>query len=126
MRAVVNADTPASQSYADGRATPLASDTVDDWPARASAAVVEYVAKVRDKTTGPALAASRNVVYFAAIGLIALVAVILFLLLLIRLLVSVTAYLPFVELGESWLAYVLLGAVFLLAGLVMWRKKEAR
>ena len=126
MRAVVNADTPASPSPTDDRTRSLTSEPVDDWPARASATVVEYVAKVRDKTTGPALAASRNVVYFAAVALIAFVAVILLLLLLVRVLVAVTAYLPFVEQGESWLAYLVLGAVFLLAGLFMWRKKEPR
>ncbi len=125
MPPVVNAEMPASRSD-DDRARSLTSDVVDDWPARASATVVEYVATVRGKTTGPALAASRTVVYFAAIGLIAIVAAILLLLLLVRVLVSATAYLPFVDEGESWLAYLVLGAVFLLGGLIMWRKKEAR
>jgi hypothetical protein len=123
---MVDAQRPVSQSPADGQASPFAADAVDDWPARASATVVQYVGTVRDKTTGPALVASRNAVYFLAMGLIAFVAVILLLLLSIRMLVSVTAYLPVVEPGESWMAYLILGGIFLLAGMILWRKKEVR
>lgn len=98
----------------------------EDWPARASATIVEYVGTVRDKTTGPALAASRNVVYFVAIGLIALIVLIVLLVLLVRVLVSVTAYAPFVEAGETWLAYMILGGLFIIGGMLLWWKKEAR
>ena len=126
MRPMVNAETPASRATADDHVQSVTAEPIDDWPARASATVVQYVGTVRDKTTGPALVASRNVVYFVAIGLIAFVAAILALLLLVRILVSVTAYLPFVEAGESWLAYLILGVIFLASGLLLWRKKEAR
>ncbi|MDH3682581.1 MAG: phage holin family protein [Acidimicrobiia bacterium] len=98
----------------------------EDWPARASATVVQYVGTVRDKTTGPALEASRNVVYAVAMGLIAFVVAILTLVLLFRMLVAATAYLPSVEEGESWLAFLIVGALFLIGGLVLWRKKEPR
>lgn len=97
----------------------------DDWPARASATIVEYVGTVRDKTTGPALSASRSVVYILAMALIAVVVAILGLVLAVRVLVSATAYVPGVELGETWLAYLILGVLFILGGLVLWRKKEA-
>lgn len=97
----------------------------DDWPARASATVVQYVGTVRDKTTGPALAASRSVVYVLAMALIAVVVAILGLVLLVRVLVSATAYVPGVEQGETWLAYFILGALFILGGMFLWRKKEA-
>ncbi|MGI9613486.1 MAG: hypothetical protein ACR2QO_11285 [Acidimicrobiales bacterium] len=123
---MVNADIPASQSPADGQTDSFVPENVDDWPARASATVVQYVGTVRDKTTGPAMVASRSVVYYAAMGLIGVVAAILLLLLSVRILVSVTAYAPFVEAGESWLAFLILGFVFLLAGMIMWRMKEAR
>jgi hypothetical protein len=101
------------------------SGETDDWPARASATIVQYVGTVRDKTTGPALAASRNMVYLLAIGLIGLVVAILGLVLVIRLLVVATSYVPGVNPDETWLAYLILGAFFLLAGVVLWRKKEA-
>jgi uncharacterized membrane protein len=123
---MVDAQTPTSHSPADGQATSLLNGDTDDWPARATATVVDYVGTVRDKTTGPALLASRDVVYFAAIGLIAAVAGVISLVLVIRLLVVASGYLPFVESGESWFAYLVLGFVFALIGLIMWRKKEPR
>lgn len=104
--------------------TPTSTDE-EDWPAKASATVVQYVGTVRDKTTGPALRLSRNLVYFAAMGMIASVVLILALVMLVRLLVSATAYVPSVEEGETWLAYLILGVVFIGAGMFLWRKKEA-
>lgn len=101
-------------------------DDAEDWPARASATIVQYVGTVRDKTTGPALVASRYAVYFLAIGLIATALLILLLVLLVRLLVAATALLPFIESGEVWLAYYILAALFVLLGAWMWRKKEPR
>ena len=98
----------------------------DDWPARAAATITQYVGTVRDKTTGPALTASRNIVYAIAMALIAFMLLILLLVLMVRMLVSVTAYVPGVEAGETWLAYFILGAVFGLAGMLLWRKKEPR
>ncbi len=96
----------------------------DDWPARASATIVEYVGTVRDKTTGPALAASRNLVYLLAIGLISIIVAILGLVLIVRLLVVATGYVPSVDPGETWLAYLIIGAIFVLMGSWLWRKKE--
>jgi hypothetical protein len=96
----------------------------DDWPARASDTIVEYVGLVRSKTTGPALVASRNVVYLVPIGLIGVMLAILLLVLVVRVLVVATAYVPGVELGEPWLAYFVLGGILLLAGAFLWRKKE--
>lgn len=95
----------------------------DDWPAKASATVVRYVSTVRDRTTGPALGASRIAVYGLAMVLIAMVALVLFLLLVVRLLVVSTGYLPFVDAGESWLAYYILAVIFIAIGAFAWRKK---
>lgn len=106
------------------RTEPLIDDVGSDWPAKASATIVEYVGTVRNKTTGPALAASRNVVYMLAMGLIGVVVAILGLVLLVRVLVSVTAYVPSVDEGETWLAYLILGAIFMVGGAILWRKKE--
>lgn len=61
-----------------------------------------------------------------AVGLIALVVAVLLLVLVVRLMASLTAWLlPFIEDGEIWGSYLLLGLLFLLGGLVLWRKKEA-
>ncbi|MGI9594900.1 MAG: hypothetical protein ACR2QK_01995 [Acidimicrobiales bacterium] len=101
-----------------------AHEAQDDWPAKASATVVEYVGTVRDKTTGPALVASRYLVYAIAMVLIALMLAVLLLVLLIRLLVTATALFPFVEEGEAWMAYYIVGAIFVIGGAVLWRTKE--
>lgn len=103
-----------------------AADGADDWPAKASATIVQYVGTVRAKTTGPALVASRYAVYVLAMALIAMVLAVVLLVLLIRLLVTATGLLPFVEEGETWLAYYIVAAIFVLAGAVLWRKKEPR
>lgn len=103
-----------------------AQELEEDWPARASATVVQYVGTVRDKTTGPALVASRIAVYVLAMILISMVLAILLLVLFVRLLVSLTSLLPFIETGETWLAYYILGGIFILVGAVLWRKKEPR
>lgn len=108
----------------DSLETPLSTEQ-DDWPSKASATIVHYVGAVRDRTTGPALVASRYAVYVLAMVLIAMVLAVVLLLLLVRLLVSATGELPFVELGETWLAYYILGAIFLLGGTLLWRQKEA-
>lgn len=111
---------PIDLSAADGKLT-----DGDDWPSKASATVVHYVGTVRDRTTGPALVASRVAVYALAMALIGVVLAVLLLLLLVRLLVSATGELPFVDSGETWLAYYILGAIFVLGGAILWRKKEA-
>ena len=95
-----------------------------DWPAKTSEMVVHYVGSVRDKTTGPALVASRYAVYFLAMGLIAAVLLVLVLVLILRLLVLATGYLPFIDQGEPWLAYIILGVVFTVAGALLWKKRK--
>ena len=117
------ADTESAPARSDVPVDSLVSNA-DDWPARASATVVQYVGTVRDKTTGPALTASRNVVYILAMALIGVVVAILALVLLVRVLVVVTGYVPGVEDGETWLAYLILGALFIIGGAILWRKKE--
>lgn len=94
-----------------------------DWPAKTSEMVVHYVGSVREKTTGPALVASRYAVYFIAIGLIAVVLLMLTLVLLLRILVLATGYLPFIDAGEPWLAYIILGSIFTVVGMWLWKKR---
>jgi len=83
------------------------------------------VGSVRDKTTGPALVASRYAVYFLAIGLIGIVLLMLTLILLLRILVLATGYLPFIDVGEPWLAYIILGVIFTVVGGWLWKKRFA-
>jgi len=102
------------------------SDNNSDWPQKASQMVVQYVDTVRNKTTGPALVASRYAVYMFVIAIIGIIALILGFILLIRLLIISTGKLSFVESGQPWLAYFIVGGLCLLVGAFLWRKKEPR
>jgi hypothetical protein len=89
----------------------------DDWPTQAADAIERVVGNIRDKTTGPALTASRAIVYgtFAAIvGVAALVVVI------VALVRFVNVYLP----GDVWAAHLLLGVVFSGAGAFTWARRR--
>ena len=108
----------------DFLSTDLSDRSDDDWPARASATIVQYVGTVRDKTTGPALSVTRTMVYALAMGLIGLVVLVLALILLVRVLVAATAYIPGVGNGEPWLAYAIIAVLFWIVGAVLWRMKE--
>lgn len=101
------------------------SESNDDWPSTLTATLVGYVDTVKGATTGKALVASRMVVYFVPIALIGVVLAILLLIMAVRLLVVATGYLPFVDTGNPWLAYLILGSIFTLVGAVLWRKKDA-
>lgn len=87
-----------------------------DWADQAADAVVNLVDVVRDRTTGQVLTAARAIVY----GLIGVFAVIVALVLaVIGLIRLVDVVLP----GEVWSAYLLLGALFVLGGLLVWRRR---
>lgn len=91
------------------------------WPAHAADLVVEVVDKVRDKTATPVLTISRAIVYGTAIVFLAIMAVVLLIVGVVRV---INSYLP----GDVWATYLLLGALFLGAGLLVWstrRPKEA-
>ena len=95
---------------------PSASD--GDWADQAADTVVRVVDTVREKTTGPVLTAARAIVYGIIGAFAALVALIVLVIALIRIL---DVYLP----GEVWSAYLLLGVVFAVGGLFVWRKRYA-
>lgn len=86
------------------------------WPAHAADLVVEVVAAVRDKTATPVLTIARGVVYGTAIVFLAVTAVVLLLVALVR---FIDVYLP----GDVWSAYLLLGSVLTIGGLIMWTQR---
>lgn len=101
----------------------LEAATSDDWSAKATATIVGYVDTARNATTGKVLLTSRLAVYFLTIALVGLVALVLGLVLFVRLLVAASAHLSFVEEGEVWFAYYVIGALFLVGGMLLWRKR---
>ncbi len=90
----------------------LTPPTQDDWAAEATKTVVRTVDKVRDQTTVKALFVAKVLVYGPLIlGLVGILAVLL-LIAGIRLL---SLALPI------WGVYLVLGLVFTIAGLVLWK-----
>ncbi len=108
-------------SEGDGVSTNFATD--DDWPVKAANTVVGYVDKTKLATTGKALVLSRAVVYLLSAALLGLFVAVLVLVFIVRLLAAATAELPFISDGEVWLAYYIMSAVFIIAGLLLWRKR---
>lgn len=90
-----------------------------DWPRQATEQVVKVVDTVRDKTTGPVLDTSRWFVYglvaLGAVGIVGVLAVI-----------GAIRLLDVVLPRGVWLAYLVLGLVFTLAGTICWSKREVR
>ncbi len=86
-----------------------------DWPQRATNTLVDKVDEVRVKTSGPAISVARMVVY----GITALPLLVMAIVLLVIGLVRVLD----IALDRVWLAYLILGAVFTLGGLILWAKR---
>lgn len=99
--------------------------TPDDWPAQMAESIERVVGSVRDKTTGPALAIARAIVYGTFAAVVALAAVVLFVIATVRV---VDVYLPDALFGEkhTWAAHLLVGLLFSIAGIVLWARRKPR
>lgn len=109
-------------SYGEDRlptsAPPLGTPTTaDDWPAQATAQIVKVVDTVRSKTTEPAITVARAVVYGLLAALLASAAAVLTSIMLIR---FVDVWVP----GDVYWAYLIVGGVFFLIGLVCWLRRS--
>jgi hypothetical protein len=115
----------------DLRATPpgeaLRSAEVDtaDWPAQVADTIERVVGRVRDLTTGRAITAARALVYGTFALLVGLAVVVMLAISAVRLL---DAYLPDAVVGEdhTWVAHLIVGGIFTLAGMVLWAKRTDR
>ncbi|HRW36344.1 MAG: hypothetical protein KDB04_00110 [Acidimicrobiales bacterium] len=89
-----------------------------EWPAQAADTIVDTIAKVRDKTTKPAIVAARAIVYglIAAVG--GLVALVLVLVVTTRMWDN---WVP----GNVWILYAVYFVLFSGVGLVLLRKANA-
>ena len=100
-----------------------ATGTETDWPEQAADTIVRVVGQVRDKTTGPAITAARGVVYGLLAALLGTACLVMVSIALVRL---IDVYLPDDVFGEenTWVAHAIVGAVFSLAGCLLWRKRR--
>jgi hypothetical protein len=97
----------------------------EDWPVQAADAIERAVGAVRDKTTGPAITAARWVVYGLFSLLVGIAVLVMLAISAVRL---IDVYLPDAWVGEqhTWLAHMLIGAVFAGFGGLMWRHRTPR
>ena len=93
--------------------------TGGDWAAQTADTIERVIGGVGEKTVGRIEQVARIIVY----GLVAAVVGVMALVLLVIALVRIAdAYLP---LG-IWLPYLVVGGIFTLAGLLVWRKRSVK
>jgi hypothetical protein len=90
-----------------------------DWTTDAADRVESVVATVRDRTVVPAQNATRAVVYGLVAGFLALAAVALLCVAAFR---ALESYLP----GDVWIAYLVIGGIFVLAGAFCWTRRTTK
>ena len=107
------ANDPAGDPTANSDAN---SQPSDPWPEAVADVIADSVSGVRAIVLRPVARVARVVVY----GFILAVLTLLFLVLgLIGLIHLLDAYIP----QEVWLTYAILGGVFTLAGLALWKRR---
>jgi len=107
-----------SGGEADRGAGPVDELLEGDWPVKAADTIERVVDQVRSKTTGPAIVASRWIVYGVVLAFLALAALVL-------LIVAVVRFLDIWIPGDVWIPYLILGLVFAIGGALLWRKRAS-
>jgi hypothetical protein len=112
-------------------AQPASVAARDDWPAQAADTIVRVVGQVRDKTTGPAITASRAVVFGLLAAVLGSVLLVAFSMVLLRVtVIGVASVLDVSNLERPgravWIAYFVDAALFTLIGIVLWRRASTR
>jgi hypothetical protein len=91
---------------------------VADWTTDAVDTLENVVASVRAKVVVPAENTTRVVVFGLLVAFFVLTAVTMLAIALFRVLVVLT--------GEVWAAYLILGGIFVLAGVFVWTLRASR
>ncbi|MFT7646761.1 MAG: hypothetical protein ACI8Y4_001498 [Candidatus Poriferisodalaceae bacterium] len=92
-------------------------DSNSDWGQQAASTFLDLVDNVKTKATGPAIKVVRLVAY----GLVLLVAALMLFVLLIAGLVRL---LDILVPGNVWSAHLIIGGIFLVAGMLLWSKRR--
>lgn len=97
--------------------------TDSDWTVAVADRIEGVVSTLRDRTTVPVTKVARAVVFGLIIATGGIAALVLLVIGLLRLHV----YWPFEPGGRKlWVTYVGLGAIFVIVGALMWRKRTVR
>lgn len=89
-----------------------------EWPAQAADTIVDTIAKVRDKTTKPAIVAARGLVYGLLAAIVGTVAAVLLLIVVVHMWDN---WFP----GNVWILYAIFFVLLSGVGLALLRKANA-
>lgn len=90
----------------------------DDWTKSVADAVETVVSTLRNRTTVPLTTVARALVFGLVAAVLGGTALVLLVAALVRFLDS---YVP----GDVWIPYAVLGAIFVVAGVFIWRRRQA-
>ena len=90
-----------------------------DWAAQTADAIERLVGSVRAKTAEPLEKVARALVYGLIAAIVGVAAMVLVAVSLVR---GLDVVLP----GEVWAAHALTGGIFVVAGLLLWRKRTVK
>lgn len=98
---------------------PATAPPSPDWAAQTADTIERLVASVRAKTADPLERVARTLVYGLVAAIVGLAALVLGAVALVRVLDVV---LP----GDVWSAHAVSGGIFVLVGLLLWRKRTVK
>jgi predicted metal-binding membrane protein len=98
---------------------PSAAAATDDWASETADRLDQLIATIRSQTTDRLVKIARIVVFGLLGAILAVAAVVLLLVALVRILDTIIPQ-------EVWLAYLVLGAILIGAGLFAWSKRQRR
>ena len=111
---------PTQLERADGAPSP---DEGEDWAAATADAIERAVQSVRAKTADPLERIIRLVVYGLLAGIVGIAIAVLLAVAAFR---GVVVLLDLVWQPEVWLAYVILGGIFVIVGLLVWTRRTPK
>lgn len=107
--------------------SPPAQNSGRDWTDQAADAIESVVLSVKQKTTVPLTTIARAIVYGVVIAALGTVALVLTAVSAVRIL---TVYLPVGRVNDGrhrvWVADLIVGGIFTLAGLFLWSKRTSK
>jgi hypothetical protein len=99
-------------------------DAGDDWAVQAADTVDRVVTSIADKTAGPLTTVARGLVFGLLAGILGVAILVLLAASLVRVL---DVYLADKALDEQvWVAHLVVGGIFTLAGLFAWSKRNPK
>ena len=100
-------------------AAPSPARPGDDWATTTADTIERVVDNVRSKTAEPLQKVARKVVYGLLAALVSITIAVLILIAVVR---GLVILLGLVWEPEVWVVYLVLGGIFSVAGLFLWRK----